>query len=227
MATVKPSALVSSISGKVGGIIFQKTSDTQVLKSVSTKSLQKTVTRINAGWQLTYYNKLWREMSSDLRTAWESTAQNYNKMYKAYGVHSYNGRELCFQYWSRVNQGIYGVVFPDIIPSLQSTPVSGVQNIDYYAGGPVILTTYNDYLPFNQWLYISVQHIQSITNRKTMGRKRYVVPLPVISDTMNIWPFLPPGANFGGSGTWVSIQIYNVVLGQWYSLVQTTVLQTL
>lgn len=226
MAKVTMGPLASSISGKLGGVVFQSTSGAQVVKSVSTKPVQKTITRINMGYQLGFYNHVWNEVPQNIRDQWGSAVGPFNKMYKKYGSHAYTGSQLAYQYWARVNQGLYGVGFPEIIPNLASTAVSGVKNMDLQHGGPWLLYPYNDYPPLNQWLYISIQRVNSLTNKKTIGRKYYVVPIPVLSNSFNLWPFLPPQMQIVTSDVWLKFSIYNVVLGYWYSLAQETLIAT-
>ena len=98
--------------------------------------------------------------------------------------------------------------------------------MDLQHGGPWILYPYNDYPPLNQWLYIYIQRVNSLTNKKTIGSKMYVVPIPVLSNSFNLWPFLPLKAQIVTSDVWLKFTIYNVVLGMWYSLAQETIIAT-
>ena len=75
MASIRTSALISDIAGKVGGVVFQRGANGLFVRALKIAKDRKTPAQIKARLNLAVYSNKWKSLTDEQRQSWTDAIQ--------------------------------------------------------------------------------------------------------------------------------------------------------
>jgi hypothetical protein len=217
MAKYKAGMLISTITGKLGSVVFAAGKVGGTIRMQTAKSRQETVARINQQTKLGEEWRIWRLQGDPNKAMWRKLATDYNKMYTRPGGIDYSAPALFMMFRARYYQGSAAFWPLHWEPSLVVPPGIGATSAIWATGKHWRVYLVYPASPSQRIVYVSHQIMSAQNWDRPISPKYYAVPQNTNATALDLGDDYPADTPDVQVGQRVRVWVYYIAPYCWYS----------